>query len=471
MDDRDGRSREDDAALPMAIVAVAVAVALAAIGIAAVMRPAVAPRSVEAADRSADPRPSATAAPTEPTASLAPATVDGRPPTVGSIAVVDDAGGLSVIAPSGRSVALTRPDEMTVGFPTWSPDGTRIAAVIARDSASTVEVFATDPGGATAQPPVAVYRSALQGAFYVSWTPGGGSVSFLANDAGVIDLRVAAADRATPIDETDTASLIRRGSPLYFDWIDDGRLLAHVGVGDGAFLGVLGRDGTPDGATLARPGDFRSPQVSADGRWVGWVRADRGSDGGDIVVAPRSGGRETTLPVHGPAAVVFAPGGSLAATIGADAAGQGDVGVPLGPLRLIDADAGTTRTLVEGAVVASFWSPDARTLCAIRIQPGGGATAAASPSAVPTEVHVLFVDVATGRIEVDRVVQPGRRFVSELLPYFDQYELSHHLWAPDSSSFLLPIVADDGASTVVALPRNGDPPPFTIRASAAFWTP
>jgi hypothetical protein len=61
--------------------------------------------------------------------------------------------------------------------------------------------------------------------------------------------------------------------------------------------------------------------------------------------------------------------------------------------------------------------------------------------------------------------------VSEVLPYFDQYALSHRFWAPDSSSFLLPIVGADGTGTVIALPRDGSPSPFSIAATAAFWSP
>jgi hypothetical protein len=470
-DDRD-EERSEGAALPMAIVAIAVAVALSTIGIAAVTRPAATPRPIDAVARSIEPSPVlGSPVPPEAPPSIPPLAIDGRPPTVGSIAAVDEAGALAVIGPSGATVRLTEPGERTIGFPAWSPDGAQIAAVVGRDATSTVEVFPVDPGAGTADPPIALYRSALQGAFYVAWTPGGNAVSFLATDADVVDLRVAGVDRAAPIDETDSASLIRRGSPLFFDWIDEDRLLAHVGVGDGAFLGELRRDGAVARPALTHPGAFRSPQVSADGRWVGWVRAGEPPAAGQVVVAPRDGGRETTLAVFGSASVAFAPTGSTVASVGADAPGQRALDIPLGPLRLIEPASGTARTLVSGAVVASFWSPDARTILAIRVQPGSGATAAASPSAVPTEVHALFVDVASGVIRADRVIQPGPRFVSELLPYFDQYELSHHLWAPDSSSFLLPIVADDGRPTVVALPRDGGEPVFTIGAPTAFWSP
>jgi hypothetical protein len=469
--------RHDDesggTSLPMAIVAVAVAVALSTVGIAAVTRPARLPAPIEPVSASSSPsRGPASASPSEPSGSIAPAVVEGNPPTVGSLAAVGLDGGLSVIGPSGTSLALTGRGDVTVGFPAWSPDGTRIAAVLGHDATSTVDVFRVDPGAGTTEPPVAVYRSDVEGPFYLDWTPGGGSISFLASTADTIDLRVISTDRPTPADDTDRASVVQRGSPLYFDWIDDTRLLAHVGAGDGAFLGEVGRDGTAVGPGLARPGNFRSPRISDDGRWVSWIRGpDSGSDSSEIVVAARAGGSETTLPVFGPAAVAFAPGGDLVAAVGADGPGQRDVGVPLGPLRLLDPATGDTRTLLAGAVVAAFWSPDGRTMYAIRVQPASGATAAASPSAVPSEIHGLFVEVATGEVAGDRAIQPGPLFVNQLLPYYDQYEMSHHLWAPDSSSFLLPIVSEGGGPAVIALPRDGGEPPFSVAAAAAFWTP
>jgi TolB protein len=413
-----------------------------------------------------------------PPAPIAPATLTGAAPAVGSIAVVDAGGALSVIAPDGRSVLVSGPGERIVGFPAWSSDGRRLAAIVGREATTTIELFPIDPTGAAAGDGLPVYRSSLQQAFYVAWLPGDRALSFLANDADVVDLRVADTDRTSPLDETDRGSLVRKGAPLYFDWLDGDQALLHVGVGPGAFLARVGRDGHEIGADLPRPGAFRSAQVSADGASLAYVREAASGDGaGEIVVRPLLGGAERTLPVFGQAALGFAPSATVVALIGADAAGQADLGFPLGPLRTLDAATGATRTLLDGAVVGWFWSPDGRTIFAIRLQvPSGGtadagAFAAGSPSPVPSEVHALFVDVATGAIRADHVVRPGPRFVSEVLPYFDQYALSHRLWAPDSSSFLLPIVGADGTGTVIALPRDGSPSPFSIAATAAFWSP
>jgi len=86
-------------------------------------------------------------------------------------------------------------------------------------------------------------------------------------------------------------------------------------------------------------------------------------------------------------------------------------------------------------------------------------------------VHLVFVNVATGAISSDRVVRLGRRFVAELLPYFDQYALSHRLWAPDSSAFLLPLVNATDETQLVFLRPDGGDASLIIDGEAGFWSP
>jgi TolB protein len=78
--------------------------------------------------------------------------------------------------------------------------------------------------------------------------------------------------------------------------------------------------------------------------------------------------------------------------------------------------------------------------------------------------------VASGRIRSQPVVQPAQLFIDQFLVYFDQYALSHHVWAPDSSSFLMPLVAEDGITYVaVTDPDGGDP--ILLDGQMAFWSP
>ena len=179
------------------------------------------------------------------------------------------------------------------------------------------------------------------------------------------------------------------------------------------------------------------------------------------MVAARDGSGEHSTPVFGMAAVDFSPVDAKLATIGATEPVAAPAEIPIGPLRLIDAVSGETRTLLDGIVVSFAWSPDGSTIAAIRIVPvaAGSNVRSSSPSASPVspaassapagrnEIRLTFVDVATGRVRSEAAVSPGAQFVNGLLTYFDQYALSHRLWAPDSSSILLPQVDAPGRRT------------------------
>ena len=410
-------------------------------------------------------------------------TVPGGPfATAGSIAVVGNDGSLSVVDAAGRSVGLAGASDAALGFPAWSPDGSRIAAIRLGIDNSVLVFDARAAAAGHAAKPVEIFRSSVDGPFYLSWTPDGRKVSFLTDSPDGLSLRLAPADGSAPLDGSGPGAKVRSGNPLYYDWIDADRLFAHIGTGPFAFLGEIELEGAsapsapPD---LTAPGDFRAVVVSHDRAYVSYVRA--GSDGSaDVVVAKRDGSSERTMPVFGVAAVAFDPIGDTVASIGPTKALRTPYAIPLGPLRLIDAASGKVRTLLDGSVVSFWWSPDGKTIAALRVQPVGGTTAssspgassspAASPSEQPTEVRLLFVDVASGEITSQRVVQPASQFIGQFLSYFDQYALSHRLWAPDSSSILMPVNDRDGTPRIAVLFRNGDQP-RSIEGAIGFWSP
>jgi TolB protein len=158
----------------------------------------------------------------------------------------------------------------------------------------------------------------------------------------------------------------------------------------------------------------------------------------------------------------------------------------MGPLRLIDARTGAVRTLVEGFVVAFFWSPDGRTIAALRLARPGDQTAGVIPAitaaerartvaaATPSpgaEVRLSFIDVGTGVVRSDRVVQPAATLAGQILPYFDQYALSHRFWSPDSASIVLPLVDDTGRTKIMVVPADGTDSRSLVAGESAFWSP
>ena len=364
----------------------------------------------------------------------------------------------------GGSLVPHPVDGVQFVFPAWSPDGTRIAAIGGATSDGGVYVFQargdgnTDPTAVTA--PLALYRSPDHPPFYLYWTPDSRQVTFLTTEPIGLAMRVA------PADASAAAAVVREGAPLYWDWIEPARVLMNVGAGSpDAFLGEVGLDGAAGTPAAPKPGIFRSPVVTHDGTHRAYViDADAGSE--SIVIESRDGADRHEIPVPGMAAIGFAPSGASLAFIAPQASGP-PIGLPIGPLRLVEVATGSVRTLAGGSIVAFFWSPDGRTIATLRL-PGPdddelASSEAATPQAIvrPTAtasgyaLRLAFVDVATGVVRSTRDVRVSDLFGLQLLPFFDQYALSHRFWSPDSSAILLPLVRDDGVVGITLLPADG----------------
>ncbi|HET8785605.1 MAG TPA: hypothetical protein VFM38_08220 [Candidatus Limnocylindrales bacterium] len=420
--------------------------------------------------------PSATSAATSPSPSGSPAaslSLDHPIATTGSIALLAADSSLSIVETDGTSRPLADAAGGAFGFPTWSPDGSRIAVIRAAGADTSVVVLDARAGAQPTEPTV-IFRKPGASPFYVYWTPDGRSVTFLVNDVDGLALRIAPADGSAPVDGSGKGSLVRTGNPFYFDWLAQDRLLAHIGTGSEAFLGEIGLDGTPHGKEFEASGDFRSAVASPDHRSIAFVRGTVGGKG-EVVVADRDGSHEHTMTVYGQTAMIFDPNGASLASI-ASSTSDGMAGFPLGPLKLIDTSSGDVRTLLDGMVVTFWWSPDGKTIAALRVQPsvepaGPSARPSPGPSQEPaTDVRLIFIDVATGKTLSEPIVRPTSRFVGSLLAYFDQYALSHRLWAPDSSSILLPeLDASDATHVVVRYVDGSDP--IALDGEIAFWSP
>jgi hypothetical protein len=150
---------------------------------------------------------------------------------------------------------------------------------------------------------------------------------------------------------------------------------------------------------------------------------------------------------------------------------------------------------VAGSVVAFSWSPDGKTLAVLQLptdddqqavleptQPdarlasydGGVADDVLQPQspAYPgVRLRLTFVRTGDWTMRSKSVVQLGDAFVSQVLPEFEQYGLSHRLWASDSSALALPLVASDGSVNIVAIQPDGSQPRKIASGTAAFWSP
>jgi WD40 repeat protein len=433
--------------------------------------PSVAPTSPSAATSSAASA-SASVAASAPAPSATTPVIAGPIADSGAIALLGHDGSLSLVGADGRSRVLADVSRGTFGFPTWSPDGSRIATV--RSGRGQVALVVFDPkAGAVSQPvvPRVIFSKPAAEPFYLFWTPDSQAVSFLSTEAGDLSLRIAPADGSAPLDGSGPGAVVRSGNPFYYDWIGRDRLLAHIGVGTDAFLGEMGLDGDAVGRKLGTPGDFRSAVVSRDRKSIAFVR-DGGGKPATIVVASRDGSGEHSMQVFGSAAIQFDPAGATLGAIGA-ATAEVPVAFPLGPLRLMDTKTGKVRTLIDGLVVIFWWSPDGKTIAALRVQPriaSGVQSPEPSPAEPQSEVRLMFVDVTSGKVSSQPIVHLGATFVNGYVAFFDQYALSHHVWAPDGASILLPESDDLGVSHVTVRYADGRDP-VELDGEIGFWSP
>jgi hypothetical protein len=428
--------------------------------------------------------------PSLPEANTAPSPVLNAP-KMARLAVVDADGRLSTIDEFGGSVVALGAPGTRYAVPAWSPDGRHIAAIAtADDESASVQVFSVSSGAPDSASGTVVYASQESKPEYVFWAPDGRSVTF------TTDERMGAGLWVAPLDGGGTdMPIAHMGAPLYWSWLRDGQPLVHGGgQGGDPFLGEVGLWDRTRAAISTAPGGFRAPGTSADGRYRGF--AVRQGDGYRIVVESVDGGVHREIPVKGTVALAFDPAGDHLAYIAPTTADPSKVQAsqPVGPLQVLDPASGISRRVAAGSVVAFSWSPDGRTLAALQLPtdddkeaivdsvptaqlaayrsvPSDHAGKLSAPSDPGVRLRLTFLRTDDWAMRSRSIVELGESFVSEVIPAFEQYGLSHRLWSPDSSALALPIVADDGTTSIVEIRPDGSQPRKVASGTAAFWSP
>ena len=413
---------------------------------------------------------------TAPPSELPPATIGAIGGDASHLAVVAADGSLSTTDALGGSQVRYGDAGIDFSFPAWSPDGTRIAAIGKGPDETAVYVFTTPADGAPAGPPTIVYSSADRPPFYLYWSPDGQGLTFLSTEPDGLALRLAPADASAP------AAVIRQGAPMYWTWAEETRLLVRSG-GEGlaGFFGEIRPDGVATEPTAILPGGFRVPAVSSDGRFRAYVTQGDGTTQ-PIVADTREGTDPHTLDVFGTAALAFGPGSDELAIVAA-AEPRRETSVPVGPLRLMDASSGRVRTLLSGTVIGAFWAPDGKTIAAIGVPaPGDDNIASTGPgvlvstrstgraAAAGAKLRISFVNVESGAIRSHWSFVLSALFIDQILPYFDQYALSHRVWSPDGASIALPVV-EDGTERIMVIQADGSGARTVTDGVAGFWSP
>lgn len=404
----------------------------------------------------------------------------GDEPGAGRIVYVSAEGDLASIAPSGEGRrALGREGAMSFLFPAWSPDGSRVAALGAGASGGGVYVFDDEDGSE----PTELYVSRSGAPIYLYWRPDSAAVSFIAAGPSGLDLLLSAVENFE-----DEPQLLTTGQPLYWDWFDEQeRLIVHTGGpdGDGRITVVDAAGGTDVDeieSELADPGFFQAPVLSAGGQFAAFGEVEETRRW--LTVRDLASQEQFRTAHVGAVAMSWSPSESRLAFISPSRSPRRGSDTYYGPLRMLDAASQDVMTLVDEQVLAFFWAPDGQRIAYFTLAQGmgeqvadadRGALRAALRSkgrgqheAVRLSLSIVTVDGGDPQRIVD--FQPPEIFLTQFLPFFDQYALSHRLWSPDSMALVLPIIEDERPHLYI-VPATGRGLRLLADGQMGFWSP
>ncbi len=396
------------------------------------------------------------------------------------LAFVAPGGGLAWLPAGEERVRRLGSSTGRHAFPAWSPDGRRLA-VIVRDAsgarAVVLDLGASGDGGPAQPREQAWFDEPDEPVIYLDWADDGASLLLLVADAesGFRLVRASENDRRT----------LARGAPLYWDQRPDGGVVVHAGGLDASRLTIVDAAGRETGE-LPRPGAFRSPAVSPSGDWIAYGSEERGGVRRAVVVpapderraSPRSpdgtselDGRRA-LGYRGLTAFAWHPTRDLLALTRP----LSDVPHSFGPLGGLDADSGLFVPWIDEPVIAFWWSPGGRRIAVLAVDAPGGDTVAAGGTVEGTvdgtvlasargsflpgnartrrvqgdgaRFRLGIVHVESGATRWLATVTPSRTFLSQELPFFDQYARSHARWSPDGTLLALPVQNGAGREAI-----------------------
>lgn len=376
---------------------------------------------------------------------------------VDRIAFVSTDGNLYLVDRNGENLEyLAVGDEGTaLAYPTWSPDGRRVAFIAQRETDNGVE-STLHTVSTVGDDPITLYTSVENPAFYLYWSPDSQYVSFLTQEDSDLALRLA------PADGDEVARVVERGAPFYWSWSPDAQeMLIHTGgarrVSEEAHLAILSSqpESTPDILDDA-PANFQAPAWSPDGTRLLYAGDDENGEQALYVRERETGAVEKLVNVSGFVGFNWSPDGQHIAyhqIRDPRFAPLGHVFVMAAPARTADpgqagpdgaeqaqpnGDGSQRRQVSRDLAIAFFWSPDSQHLAILvpsldEEEPSTRGAGLAAP--MVQEQQLLFrwwlVDMPDGEPRPLVAFRPTRSFLF-ILPYFDQYAQSIRLWSPDS---------------------------------------
>lgn len=405
----------------------------------------------------------------------------GNPPG-GRIVFAGLDGNVYTVDPaSGETVAVTTDAEAgrkEYLLAAWHPDGKTLAFVELNslDGATAGSRVIVTP--ATPRPGASrtVHEAAGTAPTYLSWSPDGGRLGYLESPRG----DTSSLELYTVLAVKGVSERVSAGRPLYWDWSADGmRIVAHAGaVADKTGTTSLTTHEwsglTESGASIGTPTSrFQSPDVAASGRafvMAGYPNAEalEQRDAHILLVSTTGEVVRELVGVGGAAAFQLSPAEDRLAFIDGNAAASGGIVGSLGIMVLDDPSEGEPRlvALTEADdVVAFFWSPDGSSLVYFRPQMSGGGRGRF------LTLEASLMDARTGASRSVAVFQPTPLLMSRLVPFFDQYQRSATIWAPDGSAFTVNAMVSGRPAVIVVSTAEGAKPSVVGYGNLPFWSP
>ena len=187
--------------------------------------------------------------------------------SINRIVYIGATGQVMTLAPDGSDERQLTSGSLRYQFPAWAPNGRAIAAIGVNRSGAGLFVLSDEADAEDELEPL--YADGEQGPFYLYWSPDSSQVGFLATHPDGMGLHLVSADGLAE------SRLLTTGGPLYWQWAANSEeMLIHSGFsGEASRLEIVSAGGDGTGDTVALPGFFQVPGISADGRYLAYAEA------------------------------------------------------------------------------------------------------------------------------------------------------------------------------------------------------